>query len=276
VITNDPWLATGHLPDITMMAPIFHRDRLVGFSGSIAHSPDIGGSLWSSDCRELFEEGLRILPVKFLREGQANRDVVDLIAANVRVPDQVLGDLHAQVNAQNTCARRLREFLDDAGLSHLEALSGALQTRAEHAMREAISALPDGVYRAALDADGFDADETHIECTLTVRGSAIHVDYAGTSKQIDRGLNSVLNYTYAYTVYPIKCALDPLTPRNEGSYRSIAVDAPEGSILNPRYPAPCNARQLTGHLLAGVVFGRRMSSRGAPYCARSSHTDSIT
>ena len=91
---------------------------------------------------------------------------------------------------------------------------------------------------------------------MTVRGSSCSVDYAGTSKQIDRGLNSVMNYTYAYTVYPIKCALDPLTPRNEGSYRSVTVDAPpEGSILNPRYPAPCNARQLTGHLLAGAVYG---------------------
>ena len=255
VITNDPWLATGHLPDITMAAPIFHRGRLVGFSGSIAHSPDIGGSLWSSDCRELFEEGLRILPVKFLREGEENRDLVDMILANVRVPDQVLGDLYAQVNAQRMCARRLGEFLDDAGMTDLTGLSQALQSRAERVMREAIAAVPDGEYHAALDADGFDADETHIECTLRVRGSELAVDYAGTSKQIDRGLNSVMNYTYAYTVYPIKCALDPLTPRNEGSYRSITVDAPEGSILNPRYPAACNARQLTGHLLAGVVFG---------------------
>ena len=254
VITNDPWLATGHLPDITMAAPIFHRGRLVGFSGSIAHSPDIGGSLWSSDCRELYEEGLRILPVKFLREGEENRDVIDLILANVRVPDQVLGDLYAQVNAQRMCARRLCEFLDDAGLDDLTGLSRALQARAEGVMRAAIEQVPDGDYRASLDADGFDADETHIECTLRVRGSELTVDNTGTSKQIDRGLNSVMNYTYAYTVYPIKCALDPLTPRNEGSYRSIEVVAPEGSILNPRYPAPCNARQLTGHLLAGVIF----------------------
>src|ERR1700693_6323385 len=122
------------------------------------------------------------------------------------------------------------------------------------AMRAAIEAVPDGVYTGVADADGFDADETHIQCAVGVRGSNLHVDYAGTSKQIDRGLNSVMNYTYAYTVYPIKCALDPLTPRNEGSYRSMTVDAPLGSILNPRHPAPCNARQLTGHLLAGALY----------------------
>ena len=252
VITNDPWLATGHLPDITMAAPIFHRGRLVGFSGSITHSPDIGGSLWAADCRELYEEGLRIPPLRFLVEGTPNQDVVDMILGNVRVPEQVLGDLNAQVTAQRVCARRLGEFLDDAGMVDLTELLCALQERAEAAMRTAIEAVPDGNHRGTVVADGFDADPTRIECRMVVHGSTLHVDYAGTSRQIDRGLNSVMNYTYA--VYPIKCALDPLTPRDEGSYRSVTVDAPLGSILNPRFPAPCNARQLTGHLLAGAVY----------------------
>ncbi len=255
IITNDPWMSTGHLPDIAMAAPIFHRGRLVAFSGSIAHSPDIGGALWGADCRELFEEGLRILPVRFLVEGEPNRDVFDFILGNVRVPEQVLGDLYAQVTAQQACARRVVELLEDAGMDDLGGLSRALQVRAEAAMRRAIEQVPDGVYRYGIDADGFDADETHLECTITVRGSTLAVDWAGTSRQIDRGLNSVMNHTYAYTVYPIKCALDPFTPRNEGTYRPITVDAPLGSILNPRYPAPCNARQLTGHMLAGVVHG---------------------
>src|SRR5690242_9894006 len=113
IITNDPWMATGHLPDITMAAPIFYRDQLVGFSGSIAHSPDIGGSLWAADCRELFEEGLRIPPTRFLVQGEPNPEVFEFILGNVRVPDQVLGDLYAQVAAQQVCARRLAELLDD-------------------------------------------------------------------------------------------------------------------------------------------------------------------
>jgi N-methylhydantoinase B len=254
VITNDPWIATGHLPDVTMVSPIHYRGALVGFAGTIAHLPDIGGSLWSSDCRELFEEGLRIPPVKYLVEGKENQDVLDFILGNVRVPDQVQGDINAQLTAHKVCARGLCEFLEDTGMLNLGMLSRTLQNRADSAMRSAIEALPNGTYRSALDADGFDADETHIECALTVDGSKLHVDYAGTSRQIDRGLNSVMNYTYAYSVYPIKCALDPLTPRNEGSYRSVTVDAPLGSILNPRYPAPCNARQLTGHLLAGAIY----------------------
>lgn len=254
VLTNDPWLATGHLPDITVAMPIFYKDKLVGFSGSIAHSPDIGGSLWSADCRELFEEGIRIPPMKFLSEGKQNQDLLDMILANVRIPDQVLGDLNAQVTANQVCGRRLTEFLEDAELANVEGLSLALQSRAETAMRNAIETVPDGKYQASLDADGFDEDITHIECTITVAGSDMTIDYEGTSKQINRGLNNVMNYTYAYSAYPIKCALDPRTPRNEGSYRPINVTAPEGCILNPRYPAPCNARQLTGHLLAGVIY----------------------
>jgi N-methylhydantoinase B len=254
-ITNDPWIATGHLPDITMLAPIFYKDRLVAFSGTTAHSPDIGGSLWGADCRELYEEGLRIPPIRFMAGGEPNRDVFDFILANVRVSEQVMGDLYSQVSANQVCARRLAELLEDSGLDDLSGLSEALQSRAEGAMRRAIEAVPDGTYRYYLDADGFDDDETHIQCAITVAGSEMTIDYAGTSKQIERGLNAVMNFTYAYSVYSIKCALDPFTPRNEGSYRSITVDAPVGSILNPRFPAPCNARQLTGHLLADVIYG---------------------
>jgi N-methylhydantoinase B len=254
VITNDPWLATGHLPDITMSMPIFYKGVLVGFSGSIAHSPDIGGSLWSADCQELFEEGLRIPPMKFLEEGKPNEGLREMILSNVRLPDQVLGDLNAQVTANEVCGRRLIEFLEDSELNELSALSGTLQERAETAMRNAIEEVPDGAYHATLDADGFDEDETHLECTVTIKGTDLDINYDGTSPQINRGLNTVMNYTYAYSAYPIKCALDPQTPRNEGSYRPITVSAPEGSILNPRFPAPCNARQLTGHLLAGVIY----------------------
>jgi N-methylhydantoinase B len=254
VITNDPWLATGHLPDITMVMPIFHNGRLVAFSGSIAHSPDIGGSLWSADCGELFEEGIRIQPVKWLREGEPNQDIHDLLLGNVRVPDQVAGDLDAQISANRVCGGRLLEFLEDTELTDLKSLASTLIGRAADAMRNAINELPDGIYRAAIDADGFDDQQTHIECAVHVTGEQLHIDYAGTSPQIGRGLNCVMNYTDAYSAYPVKCALDPETPRNEGSYHPITVTAPEGSILNPKFPAPCNARQLTGHLLAGVIY----------------------
>ena len=254
VITNDPWLATGHLPDFTFVSPIFHRGALVGFAGSIAHSPDVGGALWSADCRELFEEGIRIPPIRFLREGRRNEELIDIILSNVRVPRQVLGDFEAQVTANEVCVRRVEEFLEDVGLADLQGLATAVHTRADAAMRRAITAVPDGTYRATLEADGFDEQITKIVCAVTVNGDRMHIDYAGTSPQIDRGINCVFNYTHAYSVYPIKCALDPFSPRNEGSYQAITVAAPEGSILNPRFPAPVGARQLTGHLLAGAIY----------------------
>jgi N-methylhydantoinase B len=254
VVTNDPWLATGHLPDFTVVSPIFHRDRLVGFAGSISHSPDVGGALWSADCRELFEEGIRILPTHLLRGGEWNSGLLDILLGNVRVPRQVLGDLQAQVVANDVCVRRVAEFLEDTGLDDLQGLSAALQERADRAMRRAIAEVPDGTYHATIEADGYDEKQTRIVCAVTVSGDTMHIDYAGTSAQIDRGINCVMNYTHAYSVYPVKCALDPFTPRNEGSYRAITVSAPERSILNPAYPAPCSARQLTGHLLAGAIY----------------------
>lgn len=254
VITNDPFLATGHLPDFTAVSPIFHQGRLIGFAGSIAHSPDVGGALWSADCRELYEEGIRIPPSRLFRAGRRNEELVEILTANVRIPGPVMGDLEAQVVANEVAVRRTAEFLEDTGLADLQGLSEALCARADQAMRRAIAAVPDGVYRASLEADGFDEQLTRIECCVTVSGETMHIDFAGTSPQIDRGINCVMNYTHAYAVYPIKCALDPFTPRNEGSYQAITVAAPEGSILNPRFPAPCSARQLTGHLLAGVIY----------------------
>jgi N-methylhydantoinase B len=254
VITNDPFLATGHLPDFTAVSPIFHGGRIVGFAGSIAHSPDVGGALWSADCRELYEEGIRIPPSRLYRAGERNADLVELLSANVRIPGPVIGDLEAQVVANQVAVRRLAEFLDDTGLTDLQELSEALQSRADIAMRRAIAEVPDGTYESVLEADGFDEQVTRIVCRVNVTGETMHIDFAGTSPQIDRGINCVMNYTHAYSVYPVKCALDPFTPRNEGSYRAITVAAPEGSILNPRFPAPCSARQLTGHLLAGAIY----------------------
>lgn len=255
IITNDPEIGSGHLPDITMAAPIFYKDRLVGFSGSIAHLPDIGGAGWAGDCRELVEEGLRLMPVKFISEGRENSYVTQLIRHNVRAPDQVIGDIYAQVSAQRVCAAGVQQFLEDTGMDDLVLLSAELRARAEAAMRKAIAALPDGSWTSSVRADGFDADETLINCRLTIRGSDLEIDFEGTSPQINRGINSVLKYTTAYATYPIKCALDPESPRNEGSFQPVSVKAPVGSILNPVFPAPVAARQLTGHLLTGAIYG---------------------
>jgi N-methylhydantoinase B len=252
-ITNDPWIASGHLPDVTIVAPVFMDERLVAWSGSVAHMVDIGGVGWSADARQIFEEGLRIPPMMFLREGRPNEDLLQLLRANNRLPDAVVGDLMAMVAAARMSEERLVEVISDARLADLSELSAEIRARAEHSMRAAIAAVPDGRYHSVLDLDGAPGEPIHLEVTVTVAGEEMTVDYAGTSPQVSSGLNTVMNYTEAYSCYPLKCLLDPSTPRNEGSYRMIHVRAPEGSILNPSFPAPVNARQLVGHVLAGML-----------------------
>lgn len=252
-ITNDPWLASGHLPDVTTVAPIFMNGRLVGWSGSVAHMVDIGGIGWSADGRQVFDEGIRIPPMMFFRAGEPNEDLLTLLRANNRLPDPVVGDLMAMVAAGRITAERLIELMTEAGIDDLGTISTEIRTRAEQSMRAAIDAIPDGVYRSTLDLDGMPDDPIHLEVTVTVAGDEITVDYAGTSAQIVSAMNVVMNYTEAYSCYPLKCLLDPATPRNEGSYQPIRVIAPEGSILNARFPAAVNARQLVGHVLAGML-----------------------
>ena len=253
-ITNDPWLATGHLPDVTVVAPIFIGERLVAWSGSVAHMVDIGGIPWSADGRQVFEEGLRIPPMMLFREGKPNEDLLQLIRANNRLPDQVIGDLMAMVSAGRIGEARLVELMSEVGVEDLTEISAEIRSRAERSMRAAIKAVPDGTYRSALDMDGAPDEPIHLEVTVTVAGDEMTVDYAGTSPQVLGALNTVMNYTEAYSCYPLKCLLDPATPRNDGSYKPIRVTAPEGSILNPRFPAAVNARQLVGHVLSGMLF----------------------
>ena len=254
VMTNDPWLASGHLPDITMAMPIFYKDKLVAFAGTIAHSPDIGGSVWSADTRELYEEGIRIPIMKLYDAGKPNEVLMEIIRENVRVPEMVFGDLNAQVTAQTMCRNRLVEFLEDTGLDDLVDLAEEIQSRAERVMRQAISNVPDGIYEETVEMDGYESPII-LHCKITISGDELEIDFDGSSPQIGRALNCVMTYTYSYATYPIKCALDPHTPKNEGSYRPITVKAPVGSILNPLVPAPVNARQIVGHMLSACVFG---------------------
>lgn len=253
-ICNDPWLTSGHLPDITILAPVFAGSRLIAWTGSIAHMADIGGTLWSADTREVFEEGIRIPPLLYFQEGRPNPDLQAMIRANVRLPEQVLGDIAAQIAAGETAARGLGDLIAREGIDDLAPISREISARTERAMRRAIAAIPDGTYHSALDLDGTGEEPVHIEVTVTKRGEEMFIDYTGTSAEVGRALNTVMNYTEAYSCYPVKCALDPGTPRNEGTYKMIHVSAPDGSILNPRFPAPVHARQLVGHCLAAAIY----------------------
>ena len=256
LVTNDPWLGTGHLNDINIALPVFQRGRLVAIAASTAHSPDIGGRLRSPDNQEVFEEGLRIPQAKLCEAGRMNELLLEFIRENVRVPEQVVGDIEAQIAANTLAAERLCDLIDEYGIDDLGDLARTIQQHSERATREAIRALPAGTYPYTLPIDGLDADLC-IQLTMTIDHELgrIVCDYAGTSPQQPSAFNVVPNYTYAYTAFGVKCVVAPDVPNNEGCFRPLVVTAPEGSLLNPRFPAAVGARAAVGHYLPVAVFG---------------------
>ena len=274
LITNDPWMGTGHKSDVCVLRPLFHRGRLVAFSATTSHMPDIGGRVRAIEAREVFEEGLHIPLTKLVREGRTDETLVELVRANVRTPDQTMGDIWAQAGANGLMERRLLALMDDYRLETLDALGDELFGRAERAMRAAIRAVPDGTYRYALRTDGVD-QPYDFKIALTVAGDRIVADYAGTSPSQPRAINCVLAYTYAMTAYAVRCALLPDLHNNEGMYRPVRVEAPEGCLLNPRFPAAVVSRSNTGHYVPTLVFGalhqvlpdRVMAGAGSPLWA---------
>jgi N-methylhydantoinase B len=253
MITNDPWLGTGHLPDVNIAIPIFYKGRLIAFAASVAHVSDIGGRLRSPSNREVYEEGLRITPMKLVRDGEVNDTLVSIITDNVRVSAEVLGDIWAQVSCDRSLATRLVDFLDSIEVD-LDVLGTIMFQRADAAMRAAISRLPDGAYSNEMVIEGSEGDIV-LKCRLVVEGDAIAIDYEGSSNQVAQAINVVPSYTFAYSAYALKCLLAPEIPNNDGSFLSIRTDAPYGSILNPSFPASVGARAMTGHLLPPLIMG---------------------
>ncbi|HVR80230.1 MAG TPA: hydantoinase B/oxoprolinase family protein [Acidimicrobiia bacterium] len=254
LVTNDPWKTSGQLNDLSVVTPVFSGKSVVGFFGNCCHAVDIGGRGLSADAHEVYEEGLWIPMTKMYSGGEPNDELFRILSANVRAPREVLGDIHAQVAGNQVGAERLLDYLEEFALEDLVSLGDEITDRSEQATRQAISEVPDGTYRHVIQTDGLDEPIT-IACAVHVDGDEIVVDYEGSSGQVDRGMNVVLNYTTAYTSYAIKCAISPEVPHNDGSFRPVTVTAPEGSILNPLHPAPVAARHIVGHFLPHAVLG---------------------
>jgi N-methylhydantoinase A/oxoprolinase/acetone carboxylase beta subunit/N-methylhydantoinase B/oxoprolinase/acetone carboxylase alpha subunit len=252
--TNDPWMCAGHLFDVAIVTPVFRDGRVVALIGTIGHVADIGGTKDSLSAREIYEEGFQIPPMKLYRAGEANQDLLALLAENVRKPEQVLGDIHAMISANASGARRLLDFMEEYGLRDLEALATVIQDRSEAAMRAAIRGLPGGVYEGEIWNDGMGAPQRY-RVRVTVRGDEIDVDFPEAPPQAARGgSNCTYGYTAAHTVYPLKCMLSPGVPSNAGAYRPLHVTAPEGSTLNCTRPMAVNTRVRTGWYIAPNLF----------------------
>ena len=253
-ITNDPWMGTGHLHDITVVSPIFRNGALIGYFACTAHVVDVGGRGFGPDANEVFEEGLLIPIMKFAERGQVSEVLLALVRANVRTPDQTVGDMYSLAACNAAGDRRLMGMLDEFGIDDIDALADFIIAASQSATQTAIAAVPDGTFTNTMQVDGYDAPVT-MAVRLNVEGNAISADFAGTSPASAYGVNCPEVYTRAYACFALKCAIAPEVPNNTGSLTPFRISAPEGCILAAARPAPVSVRHVIGHLVPDVVLG---------------------
>lgn len=253
-ITNDPWALAGHLNDVCVMSPIFFKEQLVAFTACVFHHSDIGGRV-ASDNHDVFEEGIFIPLVRLYDQGVLNQSVIDMIRWNVRTPDEVTGDIRSQIAANHVCSEKVCQMLKDSDLENLDDLANQIISLTEKSMREEINKIPDGVYHAkGLVEQMRGKEDIIIQAKVEVKGSDIIVDLDGSSPQVNWGGNVVFNFTFAYVFMAVKSMFAPDIPNNDGCARPIMLSAPEGSVLNCKFPAAVAARMGVGHFLTEVIY----------------------
>lgn len=248
VFLNDSFLGSGHFPDCFLSSPVFLDTQLVGFVVNTAHHIDVGGAAPGSQrvhgVSEAFQEGLRIMPIKLVRGGAFEPDLQRMILSNVRVPEKVEGDLHAQLNANRTGAARFADLFRAQGVTALERMFDAILDVSERRMRSLIAEIPDGTYSYDdhLDDFGPGTEPVRVSVDVTVAGDSVTVDFSRSSDQVPAAINSYINYTRAYTLFAVKVFCDALLPQNEGGMRPITTKARLGSFFNPTFPAASGGR----------------------------------
>ena len=261
VILNDPYHGGTHLPDITMIRPVLFRGGLLGYAANRAHHADVGGTVPGSmpaDATRLEEEGVVLEPQKFLDRGRERREVVDRVRRDMRNPTERLGDLRAQVAANQLGARRLRELADRHGVTRLHVDAGELLDYSERRVRAAIQGLPRGSWKAEEFLEGGHPDDPELirlAAEVSIGGSGITVDFAGTDRQVRGNLNAPPAVTASAAFYVLRCLTDPEAPPNAGAYRPFAIRAPEGSVVRPRPGAAVAAGNVeTSQRIVDTMF----------------------
>jgi N-methylhydantoinase B len=259
-LLNDPFDGGTHLPDFYVFKPIFRDGALVGWASSIGHQLDVGGKTPGGngcDATEIFQEGLRIPPLKLYAAGRPVEALFELIERNVRVPRQVLGDVRAQLAACEAGERAYLDLLARHGAARFAACTTALLDQAERLARTAIRAMPDGIYEFTdwLDDDGVDPDPIPLHVKITIAGDRLVADLTGSAPQVKGGINSPIPFTKSAVYAAVRHLIGGEPPNNEGYFRPIEVIAPPGTIVNPVPPAAVAARGLTGFRLANALFG---------------------
>lgn len=252
-VTNDPWKGTGHLHDITMVAPSFKDGKLVAFFACTAHVVDVGGRGFGADGKSVYEEGILIPIMKFAEKGQVNRDLINILRNNVREANQVVGDFYSLSACNEVGHRRLIDMMSETGMSDLDELGEFIFSRSRAATLERIAALPKGVWQNEMTVDGYDVP-VNLATTLSVKDGEVNVDFTGTDDQSKWGINCPLIYSKAYACYAVKCVVAPDIPNNSASLEPFTVSSPR-NILNAERPAPVSLRHVMGHMVPDLVLG---------------------
>jgi N-methylhydantoinase B len=254
LISNDPWIASGHLHDVTVVSPVFVQRRAVALFACTCHQLDIGGLGQGPDGRSVFEEGLWIPVMKLFAAGQLNEDLMGIIRSNVRTPYEVEGDILSYASANDSSGRKLLAMMAEYRLADLNQAGDEIIRRSRAGMIAEIRKLPRGTTSNRIFLDGYD-EAVEINCRLRVGDSSIDIDFSGSSAASTRGINLVMNYTRAYANYGVRCVVGPHIPNNAGSLSVIDISAPAGSILNVQKPWPVCARHIIGQFLPDAVMG---------------------
>ena len=252
-VTNDPWQGTGHLHDITMVSPSFLNGELVAFFACTAHVVDVGGRGFGADGKSVYEEGIQIPIMKFAEMGKVNLDLVRILRANVREPNQVIGDFYSLAACNEVGHRRLVDMMREVGLTSLDGLGEFIFSRTRDAMRKRISALPKGSWSNELVTDGYD-EPVKLAATVSVYDDHLDVDFTGTDPMSRWGINCPIIYSKAYASYALKCVVAPDIPNNAASLAFFTVQSPV-NILNAVRPAPVALRHIFGHMVPDLVLG---------------------
>ena len=252
-VTNDPWKGTGHLHDITMVSPSFLDGRLIAFFACTAHVVDVGGRGFGADGKSVYEEGVQIPIMKFAERGAVNRDLVAILSANIREPNQVVGDCYSLAACNEVGHRRLIDMMRETQLVSLDALAAFIFSRTATATLKRIAELPKGCWDNTLVTDGYDAPIT-LAASVAISDRSVHVDFAGSSPISRWGINVPLIYAKAYACYGLKCVVAPGVPNNSASLALFTVSSPE-NILNAPRPAPVSVRHVLGHMVPDLVLG---------------------
>ncbi len=253
-LTNDPWLGTGHLFDYVMMTPVFLSRKLVAFFASTCHVIDVGGVGMSAKANSSFEEGTLIPHMRVRKEGRLNEELMSIILANSRNPVEVKGDILSLISANDTGARRLISMMTEFRLKDIDSLAAHILAQSEKGARDAIRAMPEGVWSYEMPLDGYES-EIIIKAKLTIRKGLITIDFSGSSPASIYGINSPRTYTHAYSVFGLKAVIAPHVPNNIGSLSVFDLVTEPHTCVDPIRPSPVTARHVIGQMLADAVFG---------------------